>query len=199
MAEFWFDFASTYSYIGAERVEGLCAKASVPLSWRPFLLGPIFTAQQGLKDSPFNANPARGQYMWKDVARQCRKYGLPFQRPATFPQRSILAARVACVGLTAEWVGDFIRGAFRAEFAEGHDLGSEAVLARVLTNVGADASVVLARAVTEQVKAQLRTLTDEALRRGIFGAPNLFVGDELFFGQDRLEDAVAFAAAEGRR
>ncbi len=193
MLEFWFDFASSYSYIAAQRVEALCGRAGLELRWRPFLLGPLFTAQLGIKDSPFNVNPARGQYMWKDVERQCRKYGLPFARPSLFPQRSVLAARVACAALESAWCGDFIRATFRANFAEGRDIGAEAVVGDLITSVGGDAGDALARAHSDTVKAQLRQFTDEAGRRGLFGAPSVITRGELFFGQDRLDDAIAHA------
>ena len=92
--EFWFEFASTYSYPAAMRIEALGARAGVAIAWRPFLLGPIFQAQ-GWNDSPFNLYPAKGRYMWRDLERLCEKHGLPYARPTIFPQRSILAARLA--------------------------------------------------------------------------------------------------------
>lgn len=190
--EFWFDFASPYSYVAAMRVEALCVQHGVALVWRPFLLGPIFSKQLGIKDSPFNAQPTRGKYMWRDLERVCAKYGLPFIRPASFPQRSILAARVACVGLNAPWLGDFVRAVFHAQFAEGRDIASADVLATVLMGLQLDAREILAAADQEPVKLQLRAFTDEAGQRGIFGAPNMFIGGEHFFGQDRLDDALAW-------
>ncbi|MGV3621253.1 MAG: 2-hydroxychromene-2-carboxylate isomerase [Archangium sp.] len=193
--EFWFDFASTYSYVGAMRVEALCRENGVALTWRPFLLGPIFTQQLGIKDSPFNTQPLRAKYMWRDLERLSAKYGLPFVKPSTFPQRSILAARVACAALNEAWLGDFIRGVFHAQFGEARDIASADVLKSVLLALGVDADVWLAAAERDEVKLQLRAFTDEAARRGIFGAPNMFVGDEHFFGQDRLDDALHFARA----
>ncbi|MFZ5439650.1 MAG: 2-hydroxychromene-2-carboxylate isomerase [Myxococcota bacterium] len=193
MLDFWFDFASTYSYVGALRVEGLCRAAGVGLRWRPFLLGPLFTAQLGIKDSPFNTWPTRGKYMWRDVERLCAKYGLPFQKPAVFPQRSVLAARVACVLLDRPVIGDFVRGVFRAEFGEGKDLASVAVLGDVLSSLGVDPGPVFVEAESEPVKRQLRAFTDDAAALGLFGAPNAVVQGELFFGQDRLDDALAWA------
>lgn len=199
MLDFWFDFASTYSYVAAMRVEPLCKEAGVPLRWRPFLLGPVFTAQQGLKDSPFNAQPVRGQYMWRDVERLCEKYALPFQRPEVFPARSILAARVACVGLDKPWCGDFIRGVFKANFALNKDITTHAVLGDVLSALGVDPATVIPQAESEPVKRLLRAFTDEAMALGIFGAPNAVIGKELFFGQDRLEDAIAWALKNASR
>lgn len=193
MLDFWFDFASSYSYIASQRVEALCKEAGVKLRWRPFLLGPIFTSQLGIKDSPFNTQPVRGRYMWRDVERLCEKYGLPFKRPEAFPQRSVLAARVACVALEKPWCADFIRGVFRAEFGEGRDIATHAVLGDVLSSIGVDPAKVFPEAELDPVKRQLRAFTDEATALGVFGAPNAVVGTELFFGQDRLEDAIAWA------
>lgn len=191
--EFWFDFASTYSYVGAMRVEGLCREAGVALTWRPFLLGPLFTQQLGIKDSPFNVQPARAKYMRRDLERVSSKYGLAFTMPAVFPQRSILAARVACAALEQPWVGDFIRAVFHAEFVEGRDIADGEVLEGVLRALDVDAAPWVAKAGQEDTKRQLRTFTDEAAARGVFGAPNMFTRGEHFFGQDRLDDAIAWA------
>jgi 2-hydroxychromene-2-carboxylate isomerase len=194
--EFWFDFASPYSHVGALRVEASCAAAGLPFVWRPFLLGPIFQAQ-GFATSPFNTQPARKAYMWRDLERLCVKYGLPaFKAPAVFPQRSVLVNRLGCALLGHPRCGDFVRAAFTAEFSAGLDLNEAPVLARVLGQLGLEAAPWLEKAESPEVKAQLRSFTDEAGRRGVFGAPNLFMGDELFFGQDRLEDAIAWARAQ---
>jgi 2-hydroxychromene-2-carboxylate isomerase len=181
--QFWFDPASTYSYVAAMRIEDECARARVPLQFRPFLLGPIFSAQQGIKDSPFNVNPIRGRYMWRDLERLCAKYGLPWRRPSVFPRNSVLAARTCC----AAPAGEVVRAVFRANFAEDRDIADPAVLSDI---AGAAA---VERAVSPEVKALLRANTDEAVRLGIFGAPDFVVAGELFFGQDRLDDAIAWA------
>jgi len=191
--EFWFEFASTYSYVGALRIEEECRAAGVPLVWKPFLLGPLFTAQLGIKDSPFNVNPLRGRYMWRDLERLCAKHGLPWRRPGVFPRGSVLVSRVACAAEGQPWHGDFIRAVFRANFAEDRDISQPSVVAELLGGLGVDAERVLAAAVTEENKARLRANTDRASELGIFGAPNCVVGGELFFGQDRIADAIAWA------
>ena len=193
MIDFWFDFASSYSYLGALRIEAAARVAGEKVRWRPFLLGPIFQAQLGLKDSPFNQQPVRGAYMWRDVERLCGKSGFPFKRPELFPQRSILAARIALIALEKPWVGDFIRGTFRAQFGEGKDIASQETLAGVLQSLAVDPAPLFQEAETEPVKRQLRAFTDEAQALGIFGAPNVVVNGELFFGQDRIDDALAWA------
>src|SRR3546814_15598463 len=93
--EFWFEFASTYSYPAAMRVEAAAGKAGVPVIWKPFLLGPIFQAQ-GYESSPFFAFPVKGQYMWRDLERLCAKYHLDWKQPSSFPRTSILASRIGC-------------------------------------------------------------------------------------------------------
>ena len=180
--DFWFDFASTYSYVAALRAGDECERAGVALEWKPFLLGPLFTEQLGIKDSPYNTQPVRGRYMWRDIERLCEKYGLPWRRPSVFPRNSVLAARAALGGSSRP---DFIRAVFRAAFAEDKDIADSPVIA----SLGGD----LARAQSIEVKAALRANVDEARRLGLFGAPSFVVSGELFFGQDRLADAIAWA------
>ncbi|WP_224246578.1 2-hydroxychromene-2-carboxylate isomerase [Hyalangium gracile] len=193
--EFWFDFASTYSYVAAMRVEAEASRAGAKVLWRPFLLGPIFSEQLGIKDSPFNVNPVRGRYMWRDLERLCAKFGLPWRKPSVFPRNGTLASRVALVGAEEPWAPDFVRAVYSANFAEDQDISSRAVLEALLAKVGVDARAVLARAEAEANKPRLREQTRRAAELGIFGAPNFIVKGELFFGQDRLDDALAFLAS----
>ncbi len=194
---FWFEFASTYSYPAAMRVEERAAAAAVRLAWRPFLLGPVFQAQ-GWNDSPFNIYPAKGRYMWRDLERVCADAGLTFRRPSRFPRPSLTAARVACIGSSEPWGPAFVRAVYTANFVDDREIGDTAVVAALLRAVGADADAVLARAQSAEVKAALRANTEEATRRGIFGAPSFVVGDELFWGNDRLDAALAWARGAPR-
>jgi 2-hydroxychromene-2-carboxylate isomerase len=189
--EFWFEFASTYSYPAALRIEAAARSADVPLAWRPFLLGPIFRAQ-GWNDSPFNIYPAKGRYMWRDLERICAELGVPLRRPSQFPRNGLLAARVACRFADEPWCPAFVRAVYRANFADDRDIADVAVLRDLLTQLGQAPEPWLAAAQSSEVKQQLRAQTDEAIRRGIFGAPSATVGDELFWGNDRLEAAVAW-------
>ena len=190
--EFWFEFASTYSYPAAMQVEDACRAAEVPLIWRPFLLGPVFAAQ-GLTNSPFALYPVKGAYMWRDVERICAEAGLDFVRSKSFPRGSILAARIAADQAEAIWVGAFIREVYRANFAEDRDIGAREVIADLLTGLGQDAEAVIASAETSQGKDRLKALTAQAQEAGIFGAPSYLVGDELFWGQDRQSQALDWA------
>lgn len=191
--EFWFDFASTYSYVAAERIGPLAARAGVEVVWRPFLLGPIFTALLGIKDSPFNVQPVRGRYMWRDVERLCEKHGIPWRRPSLFPRSGLLAARVACLAGDAPWLPAFCRAVFRANFAEDRDISEPALVAGLLAAAGQDGPALVATASSPEAKQALRERGDAASRAGFFGAPDFLVGGELFFGQDRLEDALDWA------
>ena len=193
--EFWYDFASTYSYPAALRVGRLAEAAGVSVRWRPFLLGPIF-AQQGWTDSPFNLYPVKGRYMWRDLERICAREGLALNLPpARFPQNSLKAARLALAGEAAGWIADFTRAVYLANFAGQTDIADEASLAAILRDLGVEPDAALAAANSPDIKTQLKTQTERAMALGVFGAPSFTVGEELFWGNDRLEEAVALAAA----
>ena len=191
---FWFEFASTYSYPAAMRIEALAAQRGVKVAWRAFLLGPIFR-DQGWNDSPFNIYPAKGRYMWRDLDRICTAHGIPMRRPSQFPRNGLLAARVACWFADAPWLPDFVRAVYRANFAEDRDISSPEVVARCLSVVGGDPAALIAEAQSAAAKERLRASTEEAIALGIFGAPSLTVGSELFWGHDRIEDALRWAVA----
>lgn len=193
--DFWFEFASTYSYPAAMRIEALADAQGVRLRWRPFLLGPIFKAQ-GWDNSPFNIYPLKGRYMWRDLARVCEDLDLPFVQPAQFPQNGLLAARVALVGLDEGWGADFIRAVYRAQFVESRIISDPAVLQAILVSLRRDARTVFEQAQSAAIKTRLRENTEEAQQIGIFGAPSTVTTDgELFWGNDRLEAALAWAKA----
>jgi 2-hydroxychromene-2-carboxylate isomerase len=201
--ELWFEFGSTYSYLSAARIEDVAAAAGVPVLWEPFLLGPIF-AEQGWDDSPFNVYPAKGRYMWRDMERLCAKYRIPFTRPSHFPRNGLLAARIACLAkATSEhWLPEFARAVFRANFAEDRDIGDAAEIRSILDSLGQPGVQLVEQAQAPENKLRLREQTRRAKVLGIFGAPNFVVGAELFWGNDRLEDALVWAGSrmsEARR
>jgi 2-hydroxychromene-2-carboxylate isomerase len=193
--EFWFEFASTYSYPATMRVERMAEAAGARLSWRPFALGPIFK-QQGWPDSPFNTLPIKGRYMWRDLERICAELAIPFRRPSVFPRNGLLAARVACSAGDADWMPSFARAVYTANFAEDREIAEPTVIAELLASAGQDAAAILERAQTPAAKAALRSQTEQAAAHGIFGAPNLRVGEELFWGNDRLEAGFAWFARD---
>jgi len=192
---FWYEFASTYSWLAAERIEALAAQAGVEVTWRPFLLGPIFAAQ-GWTTSPFNLFPAKGRNMWRDMERQSAGLGLPpIVRPDPFPQSSLLAARVA-TALPPAARPPFSRALYRAQFTQGRPIADRDVLGAILHHIGAPPDALLAADAVE-TKGELRQATDQAQSLGIYGAPSFTTGSgELFWGNDRLEQAIAWAKAE---
>lgn len=191
--EFYYEFASPYSYLSAVRIEALAREAGVDVRWTPFLLGPIFTAQ-GYTSSPFNIFPLKGQYMWRDLARLAARQGLPeVLKPDPFPVNALFAARVA-TALEGSERRDFSIAAFKAEFAQGRDINDRSVVRQIIAEQGLDADEVAARAEGQDTKDRLRAATERAGAAGIFGAPNFVTRDgELFWGNDRLEHALEHA------
>jgi 2-hydroxychromene-2-carboxylate isomerase len=191
--DFWYEFASTYSYPAAMRVEALAQARGIALNWRPFLLGPIFAAR-GMGDSPFNLHAAKGRYMWRDLRRVCARLGLPLRRPEPFPQNSLLAARIA-LALDESKRPEFSRAVYAAEFGEGRSIADRATVGEILQAMNLDAEEILARAASAPNKDKLRSETALAESLGIFGAPTLATADaEIFWGNDRLEEGLDWAA-----
>lgn len=193
---FWFEFASTYSYLAASRIEKIARVGGIRIVWEPFLLGPIFK-HQGWRDSPFNLYPEKGRYMWRDMERLCEGYGLPFKKPEKFPANSLLATRVALLGQGKVWLSEFARAVYHANFVDGRDISDPELIADILAAVAQPGEETIERAGRDENKQRLRNQTQRALDLGIFGAPSFCVGDELFWGNDRLGDAVVWARGGG--
>jgi len=187
--EFWFEFGSTYSYLSAMRVESVAKEEGVTIKWKPFLLGPIFK-DQGWDTSPFNIYPIKGGYMWRDIERLCEKYGIPFKKPSVFPRNGLLGARIACMGQDEGWCPEFSRAVFRANFAEDRDISTPETINNILDSIGEDGPKLIAQTKLPEIKNLLRKQTENAKSLEIFGAPTFIVGNELFWGNDRLEDAI---------
>jgi 2-hydroxychromene-2-carboxylate isomerase len=193
--EIWFEFGSNYSYLSVMRIEDAARRRGVHIAWKPFLLGPIFRAL-GFETSPFLLQKEKGAYMWKDMARQCRKYGLEWTQPSTFPRLGVLPLRVALIGADEPWIGAFCRHVMELNFARDEDINQADRLAAILTELHLPAAEILDRAQAAPTKTRLREQTKQARARGIFGAPTFFVGSEMFWGNDRLDDALLFASEQ---
>ena len=190
--EFWFDFASNYSYLSIMRIEDAALHSGVRIVWRPFLLGPIFRAM-GMEDSPFVTQKEKGAYVWRDMVRQCQKYAISWKQPGNFPRVGVLPSRVALLGADEPWIGTFCRRVMELNFVLDQEINQPANIGPILSRMGLPADELLRRAQSQPVKDRLRDQTDQARARGIFGAPTFFVGAEMYWGNDRLDDALRLA------
>jgi 2-hydroxychromene-2-carboxylate isomerase len=190
--EVWIEYASTYSYLTVARIGRLAAERGVSLDWQPFFLPPV-REQQGL-GFPFPEASAKTAYMWRDLERRAARLGVPYRRPAAYPVNSLPSARVALAGRRDGWCQRFTEEAFRLHWTEGRLIGSDDNLHSALGALGLDVAEVLALAQSAENKEALKAQTPRALERGIFGAPSFVAAGELFWGDDRLEEALDWAA-----
>jgi 2-hydroxychromene-2-carboxylate isomerase len=177
------------------RIEKLAQSYAVRVRWQPFLLGPIFQSF-GWNNSPFVLQKEKGEYVWKDMARQCRKYGLLWTMPTQFPRLGVLPLRVMLVAEGEPWQSEFARMVMLLNFSHDRDINSKTEIGAILSELGVPSEQILAQAQTEPVKNRLRAQTEIARQRKIFGAPTFFVRGEMFWGNDRLEEALEFAARQ---
>ena len=183
--EFWFDFSCPYAYVASTRVEALAARVGAELDARPMLLGGVFRARSTPQNLSATLSPAKTRHNLDDMRRQAQLAGAPLRVPDGHPFRTVEALR--CLLAVGPPYMPLVHRFYRAYWAEGRDLGRPEVVAAVLAEAGLDVAAVLRRAGAEAVKDDLRRRTDEAVARGVFGAPTFFVGDELFWGQDRMD------------
>lgn len=192
--ELFFDIGSSYSYLAATQMAAVAARTGVPVRWRPFLLGAVFKATGN--DTPIKV-PAKGRWLLADTAMWARYYGVPWRLPSRFPlvtlrtQRA-LAAVERLAG--ADAVAPVALALFHAYWVDDRDITADDVLREAARAGGLDGDAVVAALDEQATKDALRATTDEAVRRGAFGAPTLFVGDVMFWGNDRLpllEDHLA--------
>ena len=184
--EYFFDFGSPTSYLAWTQLPKIAADTGATIAWRPMLLGGVFKATGNA--SPVTI-PAKGRWMHADIARWAEHYGVPFRFNPHFPINTLTLMRGA-TGLQMRQPDDFMRYldvVHRAMWESGSDLGDPAVLASTLGDAGFDAAEFMALVADPEVKARLVATTEEAVARGAFGAPTFFVGDAMFFGQDRLD------------
>ncbi len=193
--EIWLEYASTYSYLTVARVGALARAQGVTLDWQPFFLPPVRDQQE--MGFPFPEASAKTAYMWRDLERRARRHGLPYRRPEVYPVNSLQTIRVALVGAREGWCQPFTEEAFRLHWTQGVLIGTEENLQQALRHARQDPARVVPLASSPENKEALKAQTPRALERGIFGAPSFVAGGELFWGDDRLEDALAHAVAVG--
>jgi 2-hydroxychromene-2-carboxylate isomerase len=192
--DFWFSLGSTYTYLTAMRLPALEKSTGVRFRWRPFYLGAIFKETNHV---PFADKPAKMAYMWRDIERRASALGIPLSVPAPYPAAHVITAnRVAYVGMQGKWGEEFVRASYRQWFQHGHPPGEEPSLGASLKAAGQDPQEALRMANDPATDRALAAETDEARRLGIFGSPTFVVGRELFWGDDRLDDAIAWSLRE---
>lgn len=184
--EFFFDYGSPFSYLADTRLPGVRERTGCELVYRPMLLGGVFKAT-GNGSPAAEPVEAKRRYSGVDLSRFVARLGVPFERNPHFPIDTLALMRAAHAALAAGVFEPFHRAVYPAFWAEGRNLGDPEVAAAVISDAGLDARALLAAAATQPVKDALRATTDEAVARGAFGAPTFFVGDEMFFGNDRLD------------
>jgi 2-hydroxychromene-2-carboxylate isomerase len=180
--DFYWEPSSPYSYLASTLIEALAQRLAARLQWKPILLGKVFEATGNRMNV---AVPAKGNYMFDDLELLARHYRLPLSRPAVFPVSSVVVAR-AVLAAPADRQPELSKALMRAYWGEGRDVGQPAELRQVITAIGLDPDVILARTQDPAVKDELRRNTDEAIARGVFGAPSFYAKGKLFWGCDRL-------------
>ncbi len=186
VVEFFFDVGSPTTYLAWTQLPALCESAGATLLYRPMLLGGVFQATGNA--SPANV-PAKGKYMNVDMARYAKSYGVPLVVNPHFPINTLTLMRGAA-GMQLKQPArfhDYLRAVFKAMWVDALNLNDPVVTGKMLAEAAFDPAALLALTADADVKAALRATTEEAVARGVFGAPTMFVGDAMFFGQDRLD------------
>ena len=181
--EFFWDAASPYTYLAATQIEPVVARAGAKLVWRPFLLGKVFEATGNRMPASV---PAKAKHLFCDVQRWAQHYGVPVAFPKVFPVNSVLALRAGIAASAQGRGAEFARAVMKAYWADGTDISQPEAVSAIAAAVGLDGAALLLQAQEQPVKDQLRANTEEAVRRGAFGAPTFFVGEQMFWGNDRL-------------
>lgn len=187
--EFWVGYGSTYTYLSVMRIDALATKAGVRIVWMPFNIRTLMIAK-GLPAGPFIPRPDKLAYMWRDLERRAQRRGLPYARPPQYPVDSQSTVRVAFLAAKQGWCSEFTRKVFHMNFVEGRAIGGTGNLEAALRELGRDPEQVVRQAHEPENENGLAAQTQAAIDLGIFGSPTFRVGGELFWGDDRLEDAI---------
>ena len=190
--EFWIEYGSTYTYLSVARMGRLAEASGVEVQWQPFFVMPIM-AELGMTQGPFLPFPSKTAYMWRDIERRSSRHGIPYARPSTYPVNSLLTARIACIASAEGWCQAFTEEVFRLHWTENILIGSDENLHRALVGLAKNPRLLVEKAQTTEIKEALKKQTERAKSLGIFGAPSFTVSEELFWGDDRLDEALEWA------
>ena len=196
--EFWFEYGSTYTYLSVMRIEDIAAKYGVSVIWKPFLLMPIMK-EQGMEQGPFLPYPKKLEYMWRDLERRARYRGLEYKKPTVYPPNTLMTARIGLLSAQEGWCSQFTRKVFHLHFVEDKTIGTEQNLTEALSSLGKEPKKIMEKAQQPEIKEALRQQTESAKKIGLFGSPSFTIGAELFWGDDRLEDALKWCVSPGMK
>jgi 2-hydroxychromene-2-carboxylate isomerase len=188
--EFYWDSASPYTYLASTQIEALAGKHGASVVWKPFLLGKAFEATGNRMPA---AVPVKGKYMFQDLRLWAKLYAVPFRFPQVFPVASLTSLRIACA-LPESDAGKWAKAVMAAYWTREQDIGQPGVLKSVAAELGWDGAALLEKSQDSAVKDKLKANTDEAVARGVFGAPTFFAEDKMFWGNDRLQLLDAYLA-----
>lgn len=183
-AEFFFDFGSPASYLAYTQMDGIAARTGAEIVWRPMLLGGVFKATGNASPAMV---PAKGKWMNADLPRFAERYGVAYNRNPFFPVNTLLMMRGAAAYEGTPEFRPYVDAMFKAMWVDQKNMNDMPTAAGVLKAAGFDLQAFMARAESQDAKDRLKATTEEAVARGVFGAPTTFVGDHMFFGQDRLD------------
>ncbi|SDW54504.1 2-hydroxychromene-2-carboxylate isomerase [Ruegeria halocynthiae] len=187
---FWYSIGSTYSFLTIMRLDDWCEENDATVTWRPFNVRTVMSEQQNI---PFAGKPVKSAYMWRDIERRAAKYHIHAKLPAPYPISNLaLANQVALLGMQDGWGKAFTQNLYRIWFEDGIEAGNENAISEALNRCQQDARLILARANSPDVSNALEAETNAAIRKGVFGAPSFVVRDEVFWGDDRLDDALSW-------
>ena len=186
--DFYCFLGSTYTYLAVNRAEEVAGHENITLRWRPFSVRSIMLEQN---NRPFIGKPVKLSYMWRDIERRAHRYGIPFKSIPNYPNDAEeLANRVATLAALEGWCPQFAKAAYAAWFIENKDPGKVEYLSDVLRGMNRDPDKVIAGANSQEVRDKYAAETELARSMGIFGSPTFVCGSEIFWGDDRLEDAI---------
>ena len=189
--DFWYSIGSTYSYLTVMRLPEVERVAGAEVRWRPFNVRHVMIEQNNI---PFKDKPVKTAYMWRDIERRADRYGLAPHIPAPYPVPGlVLANQIATLGVEEGWVADYTRATYRRWFESGEPAGDEPNISESLEEIGCDPSHVLVAAQSDRIISVLATATNEAMELGVFGSPTFVVDGEVFWGDDRLDDALLWS------
>jgi 2-hydroxychromene-2-carboxylate isomerase len=189
--DFFYFFGSAYAYLSVMRISGIAERAGIKVNWRPFSVRALMIEQHNM----IREQKQKMAYTWRDVRRRAARHGVPFSKPPIWPtDPDQLANRVGTIAMIDGWCEAYTLASFRTWVIDGQPLGDRAVLGSILTQLGQDPEAVIERANSDEIRKRYDAETDAARRLGAFGSPTFAVGDEIFWGDDRLEEAIEWAA-----